>query len=133
MRRHVGNLLFDLPFEALKRPGALSELGCSTSGMAAFVKSADTIADSRPVMAIEQWQWLEFRYARKELAEYERIGLKPIYLWSPRVVIDGTGRWRVGDWVLTSELKQLHDNCIFETKSTVYVMAGHGMRKIIRS
>lgn len=133
MRRHIGNLLFDLPFDVLDAPGEVLELGCNRDEISLWLQSANEIAGQRPVMAIEGWQWLEFRYSRDELREYEEAGLLPVYLWSVSVVVDSSNRWRPGDWILTHELKQLHDKVIFEAKRTVYVMVGPSVRKIITS
>ncbi|WP_051083878.1 DUF6957 family protein [Dasania marina] len=39
--------------------------------------------------------------------------------------------FELGNWVRTTLLQKLHDNCVFETKNTCYILVGQGTRKTV--
>jgi hypothetical protein len=60
--------------------------------------------------------------------EVKAQGLTATILYSPLTVFDSEGTHRPGETVFSAYLLDF-DGCIFESKETVYVLAGRGFRK----
>ena len=67
----------------------------------------------------------------EDIAVYRKQGFEPVQLKADNMISDSSGEWQPGFWVMTTPLKQLHDDCIFETRNSLYVMVGPGSQKKI--
>ena len=85
----------------------------------------------KPVCVVKNWMWwdLEVTEQQKQLLKEndQHAGL----IKADTVIEDEAGRFRPGDWVRSSPLVNFTENCIFETKNTVYLLVGKGSRKTI--
>lgn len=74
--------------------------------------------------------WMMFNVMLPESVEREvkAQGLTATILYSPLTVFDSEGTHRPGETVFSAYLLDF-DGCIFESKETVYVLAGRGFRK----
>ena len=50
-------------------------------------------------------------------------------LYSHSVLYDSARRFDVGDWVRTTPLVSFSEGCFFQTRNTLYVLVGDGLRK----
>ena len=76
----------------------------------------------------------EIRFAKETPVVFRDLAKQP-HMNNQSGVIeafdDEAGRFLPGEWVRTSPLVSFTENCIFETKNTVYLLVGKGSRKTI--
>jgi hypothetical protein len=57
------------------------------------------------------------------------LGLLPATLFAHEIVLDSKGRFQPKMWVRSNFGKSFTQGCMFETKNTVYLLWGPGLRK----
>lgn len=75
---------------------------------------------------------MQLRNVTASDAEKESLaaqGYLPVILYVHEVVTDSRRRFRTGDWVRSTFLIELTQECLFETDNTIYVLLGNGCRK----
>ncbi|WP_057434205.1 MULTISPECIES: DUF6957 family protein [Pseudomonas] len=117
----------------------LDELGELLYGSAEVMPGADLsdvelieFAASRyvnkPYCVVRQWMIIDVLMSAKKTHEIEQLGMHPSVLYAANIIHDSRGRFSAGNWVL-STYKVSFRNCFFETRNTLYILAGRGFRK----
>lgn len=77
---------------------------------------------------VREWIWIDLDLPDDVREEMSRMQLQPVMLYGD-VLIDSVGRFDEGDWLRSTPLVSFSQGCLFETRDTVYVLLGHGVRK----
>lgn len=83
----------------------------------------------KPYCTVRQWVLIDLEASDEMKATIAKKGFHPILLYAHEVVFDSRGRFLPGDWVRSTLLLDLQENCLFETENTVYILLGDGSRK----
>ena len=78
---------------------------------------------------VKQWILIDLTVTPVEREKLTSLGLLPMTLFAHEVVLDSKGRFQSGMWVRSNFGKSFTEGCMFETKSTVYLLWGSGLRK----
>ena len=78
---------------------------------------------------VKQWILIDFSVTLVKREKLTSLGLLPMTLFSREVVLDSKGRFQSGMWVRSNFGKTFTEGYMFETKSTVYLLWGSGLRK----
>ena len=78
---------------------------------------------------VRQWILIDLTVNSDEKEKLTGLGLFPATLFAHEVVLDSKGRFQPGMWVRSNFGKSFTEGCMFETKSTVYLLWGSGLRK----
>lgn len=78
---------------------------------------------------VRQWILIDLTVNSDEKEKLTGLGLLPATLFAHEVVLDSKGRFQPQMWVRSNFGKSFTDSCMFETKSTVYLLLGAGLRK----
>ena len=82
-------------------------------------KVIDMAGFHKNVYAVKSWIWYDISIKENSLAVVK----------SDYVLRTDNRRFDIGDWVRTSPIKNVIDNCICETFSSFYILVGKGSRK----
>mgnify|MGYP003633823465 CR=1 FL=1 len=83
----------------------------------------------REYCLVRDWIWVDLDLTSSELAALKKTNRQPALLYAHTVIFDSSRRFDVGDFVRTSPLHEFHDDFLFCTFHTVYVLLGNGLRK----
>jgi hypothetical protein len=78
---------------------------------------------------VKQWILIDLSVNRDEKEKLTGLGLLPATLFAHEIVLDSKGRFQAGMWVRSNFGVSFAEGCMFETKSTVYLLLGAGQRK----
>jgi hypothetical protein len=78
---------------------------------------------------VRQWILIDLTVNSDEKAKLSGLGLLPATLFAHEIVLDSKGRFQPGMWVRSNFGVSFTEGCMFETKSTVYLLWGSGLRK----
>ncbi|XVJ48143.1 hypothetical protein ACDZ94_04180 [Pseudomonas sp. UBT] len=78
---------------------------------------------------VKQWILIDLTVTPTEKAKLTMLGLLPATLFAHEIVLDSKGRFQPTMWVRSNFGKSFTESCMFETKSTVYLLWGTGLRK----
>ena len=78
---------------------------------------------------VKQWILIDLTVTPDEKEKLTNLGLLPATLFAHEVVLDSKGRFQPQMWVRSNFGKSFTEGCMFETKSTVYLLLGAGQRK----
>lgn len=78
---------------------------------------------------VRQWILIDLTVNSDEKEKLIGLGLLPATLYAHEVVLDSKGRFQPRMWVRSNFGKSFTEDCMFETKSTVYLLLGAGQRK----
>ncbi|WP_275546274.1 DUF6957 family protein [Pseudomonas sp. Marseille-Q0931] len=82
----------------------------------------------RQFCLVRNWIWIDLDLPDDVREEMSRMQLQPVMLYGD-VLIDSLGRFEGGDWLRSTPLVSFSQGCLFETRDTVHVLLGHGLRK----
>ena len=82
----------------------------------------------RPYCLVADWIVVYLAVSPRQLKIVVRGGVTPTLVNALFVLHDSNGRFRRGHWVRTSLGVSFTQDCLFETKNTVYVLMGPGRR-----
>lgn len=93
-----------------------------------IVLKCQAINYDKPVRVISEWVWCDL-----VLQDGGTVpdGLFPVIIYALNIHSDSSRRFKVGHGIRTSLLKKLHDDCIFESENTFYILLGKGFRKSV--
>lgn len=114
----LGDLLF----------GAARTLGGSRLEDAELIKLACDEFEGQPFCVVRNWMILDLLLPEAQESEIRKQGLQPSVLYAHQVVFDSKARFSNSDTFITSYQKDFH-GCFFESKETLYILAGRGARK----
>jgi hypothetical protein len=78
---------------------------------------------------VRKWILIDLSVTPDEKAKLTNLGLLPMTLFAHEVVLDSKGRFQPSMWVRSNFGKSFTDDCVFETKNTVYLLLAAGQRK----
>ncbi len=78
---------------------------------------------------VKQWILIDLTVTPKEREKLTKFGLLPATLYAHEVVLDSRGRFQPQMWVRSNFGLSFSQGCMFETKNTVYLLLGSGLRK----
>ena len=84
---------------------------------------------TRHYCLVRDWIWIDLDMPSEVREHLIDTGRQPIMLYAHNVVFDSLKRFDSGDWVRSTPLVNLSEGVFFETKNSVYVLIGHGIRK----
>ncbi|MGY2293632.1 DUF6957 family protein [Pseudomonas sp. SDO528_S397] len=78
---------------------------------------------------VRQWIFIDLTVNSDEKDKLTGLGLLPATLYAHEVVFDSRNRFQAGMWVRSNFGVSFRQGCMFETKSTVYLLWESGLRK----
>ena len=90
--------------------------------------AAKTFPD-KAFCVVKLWILIDLTVTPVEREKLASLGLLPMTLFAHEVVLDSKGRFQSGMWVRSNFGKSFTEGCMFETKSTVYLLLGSGLKK----
>jgi hypothetical protein len=94
-----------------------------------LIKLAENAYPGKPFCLVKQWIIADLQLIQDEQRKLSSMGILPTVVYAHEVVQDSRGRFSPGHWVRTNfGISHVHP-CLFETKSTVYLLLGDGVRK----
>jgi hypothetical protein len=116
------DLLGDLLF------GPAQPLGGSKLGDDELIKlAADTFIE-KPFCIVRHWMILDVMLPASDEQEIKAQGLDATLLYAQAAVFDSQNKHSPGDSILSGYQCDF-DGCIFESKTTIFILAGRGARK----
>ncbi len=115
--------------------GEYIDFGCDPKKMLIYQQMAYGLNRNKGVCTVSGWQILTIRPCdvdRTILKDLiEEYKLQPAFLVAEYVIEDDINRFEEGTAIRTSFLVSYHQNCLFETENTIYVLVGSGTRATI--
>lgn len=94
-----------------------------------LIKLAEQAFPGKPFCLVKQWIIADLQLTQDEQRKLSLMGILPTVAYAHEVVQDSRRRFSPGHFVRTN-FGVSHDHpCMFETKSTVYLLLGDGVRK----
>lgn len=78
---------------------------------------------------VRQWILINLTVNSDEKEKLTGLGLLPATIFAHEIVLDSKDRFQPSMWVRSNFGKSFTEGCMFETKSTVYLLLGPGLRK----
>jgi hypothetical protein len=78
---------------------------------------------------VRQWILIDLSVNSDEKEKLTGLGLLPATLFAHEIVLDSKSRFQPQMWVRSNFGVSFTEGCMFETKSTVYLLLGPGQRK----
>ena len=78
---------------------------------------------------VKQWILIDLTVTPVEREKLTSLGLLLMTLFAHEIVLDSKGRFQSAMWVRSNFGKSFTEGCMFETKSTVYLLLGSGLKK----
>ncbi|MCK8654750.1 DUF6957 family protein [Pseudomonas umsongensis] len=116
------DLLGDLLF------GPAQSLGGSKLGNDELIELATVNFTEKPFCIVRQWLLLDVMLPESQEREVKAQGLGATILYTQSVIYDSQLKLQPGDSVL-SDFQSDFEECIFESKDKLYILAGRGARK----
>tara|TARA_R100000789_G_scaffold99847_2_gene107681 strand:+ start:1286 stop:1684 length:399 start_codon:yes stop_codon:yes gene_type:complete len=82
-----------------------------------------------PYCLVRHWIWIDLDVPDAIREELIRTQRQPVMLYAHEVVYDSLGRFNRGDWARSTPLLTFAEECLFQTRNTVYMLLGPGERK----
>lgn len=114
----LGELLF----------GSAQVLGGSKLDDDELIELAADIFTEKPFCIVRQWMLLDVMLPESQEQEVKAQDLEATVLYAQAAVFDSQNKHQPGDSVL-SDFQSDFDESIFESKDTLYILAGRGARK----
>jgi hypothetical protein len=78
---------------------------------------------------VKQWILIDLTVNSAEKEKLSGLGLLPATLFAHEVVLDSQNRFQPSMWVRSNFGVSSTESCMFETKNTVYLLLGPGLKK----
>lgn len=114
----LGELLF----------GSARVLGGSRLEDDELIELATVTFTEKPFCIVRQWMLLDVMLPEFQEQEVKAQDLEATVLYAQAVVFDSNNKLQPGDSVL-SDFQSDFEDCIFESKDVLYILAGRGARK----
>lgn len=121
-------------FEEIQAAGELlSSIGEARSGSMESHETLIQLVQSRfpnkGFCIVQQWTIVRAIASDGDLIKIHVHGHLPLFVFAEKVILDSRGRFDYGNWVRSTMAISFQDGFLFETKNTVYVLAGDGDEK----
>lgn len=83
----------------------------------------------KPYCLVEDWTIFKVDVTEDEFAKIQAAGQLPLIVFARNVRFDSQRRFDIGEWVRTTFATSFEEGFLFETRNTVYVLAGAGHEK----
>lgn len=80
----------------------------------------------KPYCVVRDWTIFRIEFTHDELTKVHAAGQMPMIVFAHNVVEDSQCRFERGNWVRSTMCTSFSDGVLFETRNTVYVLAGPG-------
>jgi len=108
------------------------DLGCDEKNIARAKSICRQLNPDKPVRVAADWEIWDIRFPQDEAQKIqEKYGVHITILFVRNLVEDSSNRFAEGTCVRTTFLIDIHENCIFETKNTFYILVETGMRRMV--
>jgi hypothetical protein len=108
--------------------GPARTLGGSRLDDVELIKLACEEFEDRSFCVVRNWMVLDLMLPESQENEIKKQGLHPTVLFVHQTVFDSEARVSAGEGFITGYQKDFH-GCFFESKDTLYILAGRGSRK----
>lgn len=83
---------------------------------------------NKPYCIVRQWMIINVMVSAEREQEIKKAGMRPTVIYAENTILDSSCRFPAGHWV-RSTYQVSFEKCFFETKNTIYILAGRGFRK----
>lgn len=94
-----------------------------------FISLAAKVFPGKAFCVVRQWILIDLTVTSEEKEKLARLGLLPATLYAHEVVLDSKGRFQPKMWVRSNFGVSFTPGGMFETKNTVYLLLGSGLKK----
>ena len=94
-----------------------------------LISLAGKLFPGKAFCLVRQWILIDLIVAPDEKEKLTSLTLLPMTLFAHEIVLDSKGRFQPKMWVRSNFGVSLIYGCMFETKNTVYLLWGPGLRK----
>ncbi|MGB4074763.1 DUF6957 family protein [Pseudomonas sp.] len=123
----MGNISIEDVSDFLTRAGEPIESSCDDEDTG--IALAQEMCQGKQYCSVRQWIIVDLDISDDKKALVIEQGFQPFLLYAHIVVTDSARRFSPGDWVRSTLLVDLKNNCLFETQNSVYILLGGGSRK----
>lgn len=109
--------------------GAAEEIPGWSGSQEDLISLAARSVPGKAFCVVRQWILIDLTVTPDEAEKLTRLGLLPATLFAHEVVLDSRGRFQPAMWVRSNFGLSFTEGYMFETKSTVYLLWGSGLRK----
>lgn len=107
------------------------DAGCNEEHIERYVAMCRELMPYKKLCIVRNWQWWDLTLSDHYKKLFAQNGQIPALIKADNVIEDEAGRFPNGGWVRTSPLVRFTEDCIFETKNTLYLLVGNGSRKTV--
>lgn len=115
--------------EIFKLDGAGEEMPGWQSTQDELIALSAKAFPGKPFCVVRRWILIDLIVTPEETEKLTQLGLLPATLFAHEVVLDSKGRFEPTMWARGNFGKSFTEGCFFETKDTVYLLLGSGLRK----
>jgi hypothetical protein len=108
--------------------GPAQMLGGSQLEDGELIQLAREEFEGQPFCIVRNWMVLDLLLTEAQEREVRKQGLQPTVLFISKAVYDNEARVPTRDGFISGYQKDFH-GCFFESKDTLYILAGRGARK----
>ncbi|MEX1196359.1 MAG: hypothetical protein WEB57_00675 [Pseudohongiellaceae bacterium] len=108
--------------------GDYCDFGCSKNDVEAMIARAKELFPRKPYCVASGWTWADIEIDPRQADEVAQAGVHPAFIYADNILSDEADRWAQGSCVRTTLLVAFHENCIFSTRNTSYILVGSGTR-----
>jgi hypothetical protein len=101
----------------------------STESEESLIKLVRSRFPNKGFCIVQQWTIVRAIASDADLTKIHVHGHLPLFVFAEKVILDSRGRFDYGNWVRSTMAISFQDGFLFETKNTVYVLAGDGDEK----
>ncbi|HDS1765467.1 hypothetical protein LU674_017450 [Pseudomonas alloputida] len=94
-----------------------------------LIELAQAYHPGKPYCLVRKWIVADLQLSQAELERLKSEAVQPLVLFAHEVVRDSRNRFAPGHWVRSNFGISHRQPCMFETRSTVYLLLGDGCRK----
>ena len=109
----------------LYEPGVLTDFGCTESQIELMKEKCVQLCPNKPICVVKDWAIWDIE-PPKSAPDFVISLIKADY-----IIYDELNRFPVGGWVRTTAILSIHENSIFTTNNTHYILVGSGTRKSV--
>lgn len=113
----------------LNQPGEAMDLGCEALQHEEMIQQCREINPNKAVCVVSHWMWWDIPLEATKGNGSPSVSM----IKADNIIFDELDWFPPSGWVRSSPLCKLHDNCIFETGNTFYILVGPGTRKKVSS
>ena len=102
------------------------DFGCHENKVAEKIAYVKKHLSGYLYCVVADWIWIDINVSPENLKRFQVRGIKPSFVYAHKVIEDEAQRPFVS--VRTTFLQDFHENCIFLSRNTAYILCGKGTR-----